>query len=446
MHTPASPISGHMVNLAILILLSGLLFFLGLGSMGLTDRDEGRNAEAGREMLETGNWVSPTFNYEPRFAKPALVYWLMSLSYRWLGIDEFAARFPSAAFGVVLIVLQYLFVSRFCGAAVGLLSALMLLLNIEMIGLSRMALTDGVLICFTTLSLYSFWLGFHGRQNERGWRWICYLAMGMATLAKGPVGFLVPLVTITLYLTVTKQWRRFWHEGTPVAGLLLFALVALPWYLVMWSLHGAQYAASAQANTVGRFLSPMEGHGFTILFYVPVLLLGFFPWSGWLPFAWYQAYRSWREDGGALRISSDAQKSTPVVPDFNLSQYNSKLGMVHGGVGLRRLHVFYVVVHQAGSLYRTTVSSRRAAHRNVLAPEPPRCSDKRSTRLDPYHDDHGLYFGHWICIVAVPVSFVCWRPGEGVPARDDDDSRERAVCRLRGPVGRDGAGRLLWVE
>jgi 4-amino-4-deoxy-L-arabinose transferase-like glycosyltransferase len=314
MHTPASPISGHMVNVATLILLSGLLFFLGLGSMGLTDRDEGRNAEAGREMLETGNWVSPTFNYEPRFAKPALVYWLMSLSYRWLGIDEFAARFPSAAFGAVLIVLQYLFVSRFCGAAVGLLSALMLLLNIEMIGLSRMALTDGVLICFTTLSLYSFWLGFHGRQNERGWRWMCYLAMGMATLAKGPVGFLVPLVTIAPYLTVTKQWRRFWHEGTPVAGLLLFALVALPWYLVMWSLHGAQYAASAQANTVGRFLSPMEGHGFTILFYVPVLLLGFFPWSGWLPFAWYQAYRSWREDGGAIGISRDAQKSTPVVP------------------------------------------------------------------------------------------------------------------------------------
>ena len=126
-----------MVNLVILILLSGLLFFLGLGSMGLTDRDEGRNAEAGREMLETGNWVSPTFNYAPRFAKPALVYWLMSLSYRWLGIDEFAARFPSAAFGGVLIVLQYLFVSRFCGAVVGLLSALMLLLNIEMIGLSQ---------------------------------------------------------------------------------------------------------------------------------------------------------------------------------------------------------------------------------------------------------------------------------------------------------------------
>src|SRR5688500_16437555 len=109
MDTPVSPPSRHAVNLTILILLAGLLFFLGLGSMGLTDRDEGRNAEAGREMLETGNWVSPTFNYEPRFAKPVLVYWLMSLSYRWFGVDEFSARLPSALFGLALILLQYLF-------------------------------------------------------------------------------------------------------------------------------------------------------------------------------------------------------------------------------------------------------------------------------------------------------------------------------------------------
>jgi 4-amino-4-deoxy-L-arabinose transferase-like glycosyltransferase len=289
------PLSTHLINVAVLALLAGLLLFMGLGSIGLTDRDEGRNAEAGREMLETGDWISPTFNYEPRFAKPVLVYWLMSLSYRWFGIDEFSARLPSAVFGLGVILLQYAFASRFCGAAVGLFSALMLLLNIQMIGLSRMVLTDSVLIFFTTLSLYSFWLGFHGESRERWWRWMCYLGMAMATLAKGPVGFLVPFVTIGLYLTATRQWRRFWEEGAPLAGSLLLALVALPWYAGMWFLHGSQYAASAQANTVGRFLAPMEGHSFTILFYVPVLLLGFFPWSGWLPFAWYDAYKSWRK-------------------------------------------------------------------------------------------------------------------------------------------------------
>jgi 4-amino-4-deoxy-L-arabinose transferase-like glycosyltransferase len=283
------------MNMAILGLLAGLLLFVGLGSMGLTDRDEGRNAEAGREMLETGDWISPTFNYEPRFAKPVLVYWLMSLSYRWFGVDEFSARLPSAVFGLGLIILQYVFVSRFCGPTVGLLSALMLLLNIEIIGLSRMVLTDSVLIFLTTLSLFSFWLAFQGEKNERWWRWVFYFAMALATLAKGPVGFLVPLVTVGLYVATTGQWRRYWEQGSPLAGIVLFSAIALPWYAVMWSLHGTQYAASAQANTVGRFLNPMEGHGFTILFYVPVLLLGFFPWSGWLPFAWYNAYRGWRD-------------------------------------------------------------------------------------------------------------------------------------------------------
>ena len=295
MDRPHLSISAHVMHLAILSLLAGLLLFVGLGSMGLTDRDEGRNAEAGREMLETGDWISPTFNYEPRFAKPVLVYWLMSLSYWWFGIDEFSARLPSAMFGLGLIVLQYLFLTRFRGPTVGLFGALMLLLNLQIIGLSRMVLTDSVLIFFTTLSLFSFWLAFHGRSHERWWRWVFYLGMAVATLAKGPVGFLVPLVTVALYLTATRQWRRFWEQGSPLVGSLLFAAIASPWYAVMWSIHGTEYAASAQANTVGRFLNPMEGHGFTVLFYLPVLLLGFFPWSGWLPFAWYEAYRSWRE-------------------------------------------------------------------------------------------------------------------------------------------------------
>src|SRR5262249_41075629 len=210
------------------------------------------------------------------------------------GVDEFAARFPSAVFGLGLILLQYLFLSRFCGALVGLFSALMLLLNIQIIGLGRMVLTDSVLVFLTTYSLFSFWLGFQGHDRERWWRWVFYVGMGLATLAKGPVGFLVPVVTIALYLTATRQWNRFWRTGAPLAGLLLFVVIALPWYVVMWTLHGTEYTASAKANTVGRFLNPMEGHSFSILFYIPVLLLGFFPWSGWLPYAWYEAYRNWR--------------------------------------------------------------------------------------------------------------------------------------------------------
>lgn len=292
-------------HLLLLLSLAGLLFFLDLGGMGLTDRDEGRNAEAGREMFETGDWISPTFNYEPRYAKPVFLYWLMSLSYRLFGVSEFAARFPSALFGVALILLQYLFLRRWRGTPVDLFGGLMLLLNIEIIGLGRLALTDSVLIFFTTLALYAFWSGLHGEGRARHWMWGFYAGMALATLTKGPVGIAVPLLTAALYLSFTKRWGQFWRQGFPLAGLFLFALLALPWYAAMLAIHGSAYTASAQANTVGRFLNPMEGHGFSILFYVPVLFFGFFPWSGLLPFAVYAAFRGWREARGAGRGGRD---------------------------------------------------------------------------------------------------------------------------------------------
>jgi 4-amino-4-deoxy-L-arabinose transferase-like glycosyltransferase len=282
------------VNLAVLLSLTSLLLFVGLGSTGLTDRDEGRNAEAGREMLETGDWITPTFNYEPRFYKPVLLYWLMSGSYAAFGVDEFAARFPSAFFGTALILLQYWFLSRCRDAQAGLFGALMLLLNIEMIGLNRMALTDSVLVFFTTLAQMGFWMGFHGEGRTRHWLWCFYGGMALATLAKGPVGFIVPMVTIALYLSLTRKWGQFWRRGFPLAGTGLFILLALPWYAAMLAIHGSTYVTIARAQTVGRFLAPMEGHGFGVFFYVPVLLLGFFPWSALLPMALHHVFTGWR--------------------------------------------------------------------------------------------------------------------------------------------------------
>ncbi|BCA54962.1 putative Glycosyl transferase, family 39 [Nitrospira sp. KM1] len=305
----------HVLNLSVLLLLSGLFLFVGLGSMGLTDRDEGRNAEAGREMLETGDWVTPTFNYEPRFYKPALVYWLMSGSYHLFGVNEFAARFPSALFGTALILIQYCFLAGWRDERIGLFGALMLLLNIEIIGLSRMALTDSVLVFFTTVAQLGFLAGLHGQGRARHWIWTFYVGMALATLAKGPVGFIVPLITMSLYLSATKRWRQYWQEGVPLLGTVLFVACALPWYGTMFSIHGSSYVAIAKAQTVGRFLSPMEGHGFGLLFYVPVLLLGFFPWSGLLPMALYHTFRTWRAARRGLFPAS------PSVASYELELY-----------------------------------------------------------------------------------------------------------------------------
>jgi 4-amino-4-deoxy-L-arabinose transferase-like glycosyltransferase len=290
----------------LIVALAFVLMMWGLGSIGLTDRDEGRNAEAGREMFETREWISPTFNYEPRLIKPAMLYWLMSASYWIFGENEFAARFPSALFGVGLIALQYLFLTRERGATVGLFGALMLLLNAHVVGLARMALTDMVLMFFTTLAVFSFWWGFRGKETQRPWLWVLYVATAGATLVKGPVGFLIPLLAIVPYLTVTKQWPRFWRHGFPLRGPALFLALALPWYAAMLMLHGSSYSSQAQEHTLTRFLNPFYGWGGTVFFYVPVVLWGFFPWSGFLPAALYQTIKSWKgRDAKPLLLQGD---------------------------------------------------------------------------------------------------------------------------------------------
>ena len=162
-----------------LLVCGCLLLLLGLGDVGLTDRDEGSNAGAAREMLETGDWISPTLNYEPRYAKPALTYWIIAGTYALFGVNDFTARLPSAVFGLALLVLHYLFLHRLLGPALAFCGSLILLLNVEFVGIHRMVLTDPELVFFTTLATYGFWLGFCD-QVETGvscgcfisaWRW-----------------------------------------------------------------------------------------------------------------------------------------------------------------------------------------------------------------------------------------------------------------------------------
>ena len=300
--------SGAISHVVILLALAGLLLLVDLGGLGLTDRDEGSNAEAAREMLETGDWISPTLNYEPRFAKPAFVYWIISASYAVFGVNEFSARFPSALFGIGLILLQYGFLVRVCGARVALVGALILLLNLEVIGISRMVLTDPELVFFTTLAGYSFWMGMEGAK-PKGWRFFgFYGGMGFAMLAKGPVGIIIPLLGAIPYLTVTKQWKQFWRRGSPLLGVLLLCLIAAPWYIAMFTIHGEQYLAAAQANTTGRFANPMEGHGGTVLFYIPIVFLGFFPWSAFLPMPLYHSLKDWKLFQGGTNDRTSEQK------------------------------------------------------------------------------------------------------------------------------------------
>ena len=269
---------------ALLVLaLAGLLLLPRLGAVALTDRDEGANAEAAREMLEQGSWVTPTLGGAPRFAKPAFTYWLMAGAYAVLGVSEAAARLPSAGAALGLVLVQYAFARWAFGASVAWRAALVLLLSVEYVAIGRMALTDATLALWTTIAAFAFVRGWLGTPHRGRWYALAWIASGLAVLTKGPVGLLVPLGGIVAYLALASGLRQAWREAWPLRGLLLFLLIAGPWYLAMFWLHGWDYAARARGETLGRVLRPVTGPGGTALFYLPVLLLGFFPWSAFLP-------------------------------------------------------------------------------------------------------------------------------------------------------------------
>jgi 4-amino-4-deoxy-L-arabinose transferase-like glycosyltransferase len=135
------------------------------------------------------------------------------------------------------------------------------------------------------------------------------------------VGIVVPLLAVIPYLTLVRRWGQFWHRGFPLAGLSLLSLLALPWYLAMFAIHGASYSASAQADTIGRFLKAMQGHGGTLFFYIPVLLFGFFPWSGFLPFALYHAIKGYRREGMGNRQTKETPPHHSSPGPFELELF-----------------------------------------------------------------------------------------------------------------------------
>ncbi|MEK6690856.1 MAG: glycosyltransferase family 39 protein [Nitrospirota bacterium] len=292
-------------SIFLILLISLPLFFFRLDTPGLTDRDEGSFSEATREMLESGNWLTPKFNYNNRFDKPILIYYVMALPYKLFGINEFAARFHSAFFGTLLLLLVFFFVKDLKGIRTALLSSVILASNLAIVILSRAAITDMVLIFLITASLFSF---YKGLWIDRKWSWGFYIFSALAVLTKGPVGIIIPLLVIILYL-ISLRGKGNLKELHLLGGTSLFLLISLPWFLIMLVIHGNEYIEAAKYHTLTRYSSVIGGHGGMIFYYIPVILIGFFPWSAFLPASIYYAIkeswkRRWESGGHSLFVFS----------------------------------------------------------------------------------------------------------------------------------------------
>ncbi len=279
-----------------LLILSIFISFFKTGSMLVFDVDEAVFSEASREMVETGDYITPQYNYEPRYDKPILIYWFMALSYRLFGVNEFAARFASSAFGVLLVMMTFFFMRRIRGDLSAFFASLALLLNVEFFVYSHSAVTDMTLAFFITASLYSFYLAV--TENDSSWAVAFWGACALAVLTKGAVGLLFPVGIGFLYLLASRNLQAITLFLRPRHLILFFALAA-PWFIIETYINGMDFInAFVVKHHFKRYTEVISSHGGPLYYYLGVLAAGFFPWVSFLPEAVYRGFKELKKGAG----------------------------------------------------------------------------------------------------------------------------------------------------
>lgn len=251
--------------------------FPSLGKMPLWIYDEVRNAECAREMWERNDWIVPTFNGTLRTLKPPLHYWAMFGGFEIFGATEWGARFFSAIFGVLTVIITYFFTARYSSKLHALVTSAVLLLSTHWLFEFRMSVPDPYLIFFNTLSIFTAYAYF--TEKRFGWIMICALSFGAGLLSKGPVAFALPGLGIFCWLIWQRQWKAIFHWHILVAGLIMLA-VAMPWYLAVHQATDGEWTRGFfLEHNLGRFSEPMEGHGGLFIIVPLFVLLGLLPAS-----------------------------------------------------------------------------------------------------------------------------------------------------------------------
>jgi 4-amino-4-deoxy-L-arabinose transferase-like glycosyltransferase len=288
-------LDGRAGHYALLSAVWALLCLPNLGGPSLWDIDEGNNAEAAQEMFLSGNVIVPTFNGQMREDKPALLYWLQGAAYAAFGVNEFAARLPSALAALLAVLATYELGRRQFGKGAGLLAGLALASAALFCASAHFANPDALLNAFTALSMLFFWLAY-----TRGGAWLAAVGVssGLAVLAKGPVGTVLPGAVALAFLLWRREPRKLWDVGW-LWGSLTFLLVAAPWYVwVGVETKGQWLVGFLGRHNIQRFRGPLEGHGGPLWYYFPVLIAGLAPWSAFLGPACWHAWKRLRGRSG----------------------------------------------------------------------------------------------------------------------------------------------------
>ena len=263
-----------------LILLAALTFFAGLGRGAITDSDEAFYAESAREMVESGDWLTPHFNYEPRFQKPVLYYWLTAATYAVTGVGEMAARWWAAMAGFGLVLITAACGRRWYDESTGFLAGAIVATSFGYFSIGRMALPDLPLTFCLTLAIWAALVStLESERSPRSWVLLAALALGFGALMKGPIGLIIPALVIVPVVLLERRSVAV-TPGDIAIGLLVVAAVAVPWYVAMWMQHGHEYLQGFfVGDNLERFATDRFNDPRPWWFYLPVIAGGLVPWT-----------------------------------------------------------------------------------------------------------------------------------------------------------------------
>ena len=309
--------STRRLTLVLLVAAAIVPYFVGLADSAIWDANEAFYVETPREMMERGDYVGPTFNYEPRFNKPVLSYWIVAAFYKVFGVSVGVQRLAIAlaALGLVATAFFLAWLAQSNGAGRGspqietaLWAALGLAISPRLLMFARRILIDVYVSLFMALTLLCFAASERYPDRRRLFLVLMYVSVGLGVLTKGPVAAVLPALVFAAYLLLHRELKRVTAMMLPTGVAIVLAIV-VPWYAALYRRDGWTYIVSFFfGENLERFTS---GLGVRVergpLFYLPVVFSDSFPWALLLVPA---AILWWRERRSALPGETAARVRT----------------------------------------------------------------------------------------------------------------------------------------
>lgn len=332
-------------KLSALLLVPALcapLFLLALGSAGLNDPDEGRNAEVAREMLASGDWVTPHINDARYLDKPPVFFWAAALSYRLFGVNERAARLPSALSAIGALLLVVWFARRHFGDGTARLAGLILALSPLYLVFGRLVIFDMMLLLCTTTSLVALYESLEIEGHALRGSIVMFAAAGVGTITKGPVALVVPLLVAVVWSLLRRKpallARLHWGKG-----FLAYLVVVAPWLILVEVRNPGFFRYAVLGENIARMTSNPYDTARPFHFYFKFILPGLFPWILLCTTQGVRLFlRRVREGSGARSAGAGSTIAAQVPVDAGLHAEARAARFV--GVWLAVLYVFFSLI------------------------------------------------------------------------------------------------------